>query len=308
MIVLLILIVLLLGIISAALYTYLVAFHASDKQKQKPVLPPSGPAYDPYYTQMCALMDELDAIAYEPISISADDGTVLRGRYYHCADHAPLQIQFHGYRGSILRDFCGGSKLARESGHNILLVDQRAHGDSGGHCITFGLLERQDCLCWANYAAARFPGTPIFLSGVSMGAATVLMASSLPLPEQVVGIMADCPFTSPADIIRKVAKDMGFPPKLAFPFIRLGAKLFGHFTLSEEGAVDAVRHAKLPILLIHGEEDDFVPCDMSRRIADACGAPLTFATFPHAGHGMSFLADPERYKALMDQFVAACTQ
>lgn len=217
MIVLLILIVLLLGIISAAFYTYLVAFHASDKQKQKPVLPPSGPAYDPYYTQMCALMDELDAIAYEPISIAADDGTVLRGRYYHCADHAPLQIQFHGYRGSILRDFCGGSKLARESGHNILLVDQRAHGDSGGHCITFGLLERQDCLCWANYAAARFPGTPIFLSGVSMGAATVLMASSLPLPEAGCWHYGRLPFHLPCRHYSEGRKGYGLSAEAGIP-------------------------------------------------------------------------------------------
>ena len=195
-----------------------------------------------------------------------------RQRYYHVRDGAPLQIQFHGYRGAALRDFCGGNKLARESGQNTLVVDQRAHGKSGGNTITFGIRERLDCLSWVKYANQRFSsGTPIFLSGVSMGATTVLMASELKLPANVMGIIADCPYSSPEVIIRKVCReDMHLPPALTMPLIRLGARLFGHFVLNESSAVQAVGNKNIPILLLHGEDDRFVPCDMSREIFDAC--------------------------------------
>ena len=247
-------------------------------------------------------------IPYESVSISARDGTRLFARYFHVRDGAPLQIQFHGYRGTALRDFCGGNKLARESGQNTLVVDQRAHGRSGGRTITFGIRERMDCLCWAEYASQRFgSNTPIFLSGVSMGAATVLMASELELPCNVIGIIADCPYSSPEAIIRKVCReDMHLPPALVMPFVRLGARLFGHFDLKEVSAVQAVRNTDIPILLLHGEDDRFVPCDMSREIFDACAGEKTRITFPGAGHGLSYIVDTVRYSEAVSRFVDQC--
>lgn len=149
----------------------------------------------------------MDELTFESVFITSFDGVKLYARYYHVRDGAPLQIQFHGYRGSALLDFCGGNKLAREIGHNTLVVDQRAHGKSGGNTITFGINERYDCLSCINYAVERSgKETPIFLSGVSMDAATVLMASELNLPDNVIGIIADSPYSSPEEIIRKVCR------------------------------------------------------------------------------------------------------
>ena len=259
---------------------------------------------------MLSLIREMDEIPYEAVTISAQDGTKLAARYYHVRDGAPLQIQFHGYRGTAVRDFCGGNKLARESGQNTLVVDQRAHGKSGGTAITFGIRERWDCLSWAEYANQRFGSdTPIFLSGVSMGAATVLMASELKLPANVIGIIADCPYSSPEAIIRKVCReDMHLPPALVMPFIRLGARLFGHFDLREASALEAVQHTHIPILLIHGEDDRFVPCDMSREIFGACAGEKNRVTFPGAGHGLSYIVDTETYSDAVSCFVSQCLQ
>lgn len=288
-------------------YAYRVAFYVSPRlKKQKPSVP-QGAQYQGERERMLALIRELEEIPYEPVTIRARDGMVLAGRYYHVRDGAPLQIQFHGYRGGAVRDFCGGNKLARESGQNTLLVDQRAHGNSGGSTITFGIRERWDCLSWAEYARSRFgPETPIFLSGVSMGAATVLMASELDLPDTVAGIIADCPYTSPRAIIRKVCRDRHLPPALTYPFIRLSARLFGGFRLEEASALEAVGRARVPILLIHGEADRFVPCGMSREIAGACASPCRLETFPGAGHGLSYIVDAPRYGRLTAEFMDTC--
>lgn len=293
-----------------AWYSYRTAFYSPKKRKKDDYAIPKGAQYEKERQRMLSLIRQMDELPYEAVTISAQDGTKLAARYYHVRDGTPLQIQFHGYRGTAVRDFCGGNKLARESGQNTLVVDQRAHGKSGGTTITFGIRERLDCLCWAEYANQRFGSdTPVFLSGVSMGAATVLMASELELPANVVGIIADCPYSSPEAIIRKVCReDMHLPPALVMPFIWLGARLFGHFDLREASAVQAVRNTNVPILLLHGEDDRFVPCDMSREIFDACTGEKNRITFPGAGHGLSYIVNTETYFEAVSRFVAQCLQ
>lgn len=135
------------------------------------------------------------------------------------------------------------------------------------------------------------------------------MASELKLPSNVVGIIADCPYSSPEAIIRKVCReDMHLPPVLVMPFIRRGARLFGHFDLREASVLEAVQHTRIPILLIHGEGDRFVPCDMSREIFDACTGAKTRITFPGAGHGLSYIVDTETYSDAVSRFVDQCLQ
>ena len=291
--------------IGFSFYAYQTAFYASPNQRDKLLELPKDETYDSSVS--AKLYQEMEIIPFEEVYVSSYDGLKLFGRYYHVADGAPLHIQFHGYRGSGIRDFCGGNKLMRESGHNTLVIDQRAHGRSEGTMITFGIRERYDCLTWTNYAAERFGAhTPIFLTGISMGAATVLMASDLPLPSNVIGIIADCPYSSPTAIIRKVCGEMGFPPTLALPFVKLGAYLFGGLRFGNCSAERSVANSDLPILLIHGEADHFVPCEMSHKIHSSCKGRHELHTFQDAEHGLSYLKDTPRYERTVRAFIASC--
>ena len=284
---------------------YRFAYYSPHKGQNDPYLSPEGKPYSPG-EPMYKLIREMEALPWEPVTILSRDGLKLHGRYCHVADGAPLQIQMHGYRGHGFRDFCGGNKLARELGLNTLVVDQRAHGESEGHVISFGIKERWDALAWAEYAAERWPGVPITLAGISMGAATVLMASDLPLPDAVKGILADCGYSSPRAIIKKVCWDMPKYMRVLYPFTSLSAALFGRFDPDSGSALGAVSNTALPILLIHGEDDGFVPCDMSREIAAACASPVRLETFPGAGHGASYLSDPARYGRIVREFLESC--
>lgn len=255
------------------------------------------------YDRSIALIDALNAKLYEPVEIRSRDGLRLAGRYYHTAVGAPLAILCHGYRGTPSRDFCGGADLCLQSGFNVLLIEERAHCSSEGHTITFGVRERYDVLDWTEYAVQRFGrDTKILLAGISMGAATVLMASGLDLPDNVRGILADCPYTSPTEIITEVGRTLKIPMKLALPLVELGTRVLGGFSLEDADAAAAVRNAKVPILLIHGEADDFVPSEMSRVIAEANPALAERYTFPDAGHGLSYLVDTARYTRLVEEF------
>ncbi len=297
------------GLLSVALLTtlsvcYFLPFYQHPEKKENHYRLPDSPHFERNQEEMYALIAQMEAVPFERVYTESFDGLTLSARYYHLRDGAPLQIQVPGYRGTSVRDFCGGNKLARKCGFNSLLIDLRAHGCSKGHTITFGVRERRDVVSWINYALNRFgKQTEIWLVGVSMGAATVLMASELNLPDNVKGIIADCPYDAPRDIIADSCKKMKLNPKLMMPFIRLSAKLMGGFDLDSASAIRAVQNTNIPILLIHGEEDDIVPCDMSRRIYKACRGYAELHTFEGAGHGLSYMADNERYEAVIKAFV-----
>lgn len=288
--------------LGGAYYAYRVAFYspAKGRDQNKPI---TGEKYDPYRPEMRRIYRQLQERPCEFVTVLSHDGLTLYGRYYHIKDGAPLDIGFHGYRSPPLRDFSGGSELSFRMEHNLLLVDQRAHGKSEGRTISFGIQERQDVLKWVDYAIERFGSdVQIMLYGVSMGGATVLMASELALPDNVKGIIADCPYAAPIEIILHVGRNMPFPVWLIRPFAILGAKIFGGFDLTETDARKAVRHTQVPILIIHGEADGFVPHEMS-DIVECNPEMVSRCTIPGAEHGISYLVDPAKYRELVKAFV-----
>ncbi len=290
-----------------AYITYRMAFYSSKKaRKQYDMLPDSGQYLD-FLEKITVLHEEISSMPYEEVFVKAKDGLTLKGRYYHVSDDAPVEIKFHGYKSSPMKDFCGGNMQGPDTEINALLVEQRAHGQSEGHTISFGVKERYDCLAWVNYILERFgKDKKIILTGVSMGAATVLMASGLPLPENVAGIIADSPYSSPKDIIKKVCQeDMNIPGSLAYPFLYLGARLFGGFDLNESSAVKEIVHCKIPVIIFHGTDDRFVPHQMSREIFKACRLPDSkkrLVETEGAGHVLSFMVDPVSYKNTVAEF------
>ncbi|MBO7761526.1 MAG: alpha/beta hydrolase [Clostridia bacterium] len=266
---------------------------------------PPGEAFRPFHPQMIAWIDAMRALPYRLCETCARDGLTLRGRYYETDPAAPIEILFHGYRGDPERDMSGAIERAFAVGHNALVVSQRAAGESEGRVITFGIRERWDCLSWVDYVIKAFgPSVRIMLSGVSMGAATVLMAAGEPLPENVYAILADCPYSSARDIIMTVMRSRRLPARLLYPFVRLGARLFGHFDPDETSPLSAIARTRLPVILYHGEADGFVPCEMSRRLSAAAAAPCHLITVPGADHALAYPRDPEAYLNALREFEA----
>lgn len=264
-----------------------------------------GKQYEPHAETIKNGMEKAGKLPFQRIFIESRDGITLAGKYYHVQDGAPLILFFHGYHGSALRDGNGILLYAQKAGYNALLVDQRGHGKSEGKTITFGIKERYDCMDWIRYANRRFgEETPIILTGISMGASTVLMAADLGLPANVKGIMADCPYSTPKAIIQEVTKQMKFPVKVTYATVKIGAKVFGGFDLEEHSAVEAMRNCNVPVLFIHGEEDYFVPCKMSRECYDACSfEDKKMVLVKGAAHGMSYCVDSALYEKEMEEFL-----
>ena len=276
---------------------YLAFYVPKSLKAEKEEFPiPPGKIYEPYRKTMISWIKEVRAMPSEEFSITSFDGLTLFGKYYEYSPDAPVEIMFHGYRGSAERDLCGGVQRCFELQRSALIVDQRTSGKSQGNVITFGVFESRDCLRWIEFVIDHFGAdVKIILTGISMGAATVLLAAGKDLPKNVVGVLADCGYTSARAIIKKVIRQVHLPADLLYPFVRLGAKIYGMFDPEEANCLEAVKKSTVPVMFIHGESDDFVPCDMSRENYTACAAPKRLLTVPDAGHGLSYLVDREGY-------------
>ena len=285
---------------------YRIAFYVPPR-KERPGdfidLPP-GKVYEPFHKQMTDWVLAIRQLPRQHFAITSRDGLKLTATYYEYAPDAPLEIMFHGYRGNAERDLPGGVHRCFSVQHNALVVDQRCAGGSGGNTITFGIRERLDCLCWVDFALRQFgPEVKIILTGISMGAATVLMAAGEALPDNVIGILADCGYSSPRAIMEKViAQDIKLPPKLCWPFVRWGARIFGRFDPEETSPLEAMQRCEKPVIFFHGQDDGFVPCYMSREVYDACPTRKAIHIVPGADHGLSFPVDMEGYLAALRDF------
>lgn len=299
------LLILCLAVLVISFGCYLYAFYVPPRKPRDPqVLDiPPGAAYEPYRERMENWIREARALPQEKVAIKSFDGLTLTGVYYEYAPGAPVELMFHGYRGNRERDLSGGVFRCFALGRSALLVDQRSTLDSDGNTITMGIKEHKDCLKWVDFAVEKFGSdVKIILTGISMGAATVMMAAGHDLPENVIGVLADCGYTSTREIMYHVAGMLHLPPKLCWPFLKLGAKLFGRFDPEEASPVEALKQAKVPVIFFHGEKDSLVPCSMSRTCYEACASRKKLVIIPGAEHGLSYPADPEGYISALKEF------
>jgi fermentation-respiration switch protein FrsA (DUF1100 family) len=287
------------AVLGIAYICFRMTFYISNKEKRENALRtvPPGKEYAPFYDMMNGWNKEVATFSFETFTIKSFDGLTLKGKYYEKFPGAPIELMFHGYRGNAQRDLCGGVERCFRLGRNAMIIDQRASGRSDGHVITFGIKESADCYEWVKYTVARFgEEKKIIIGGISMGAATVMMATRFDLPKNVVCVLADCGYTSPKEIIKKVVKEMKLPADLIYPFIRLGALIYGRFNLEETSAMETMKKCTVPVVFVHGDDDAFVPYDMSVRLHDACTSEKkTLITIHGAGHGLAFPVDQDGY-------------
>ena len=255
-----------------------------------------SPNFAKYTDGIKKLIIELKERPFEDLYIQSFDKLKLHARLYENRSSKKIAILFHGYRGTAYRDFCGGAKEAIELGYTVILVDERAHGLSQGHSITFGVREVEDLLSWVKYARERFGNDiNLVLIGISMGGATVLAASDK--------VVADCPYSTPKIIISESIKSIHLSPKIFYPIINLSSKIFAHTNLNKMSAYDSIKNTNNKILIIHGDSDTVVPFEVSKKLYETYPNKIQYEVFPGADHGVSYLQDSERYCRIIREFL-----
>lgn len=240
----------------------------------------------------------------EKMSLESEDGLMLSGYYLEADNPKRTIFLFHGWRGSWRWDFADHAKVFHENNCNLLFVDQRAHGASDGKYIGFGVLEQKDCLSWIKkIKQLKKQDIPCYLMGVSMGAATVMMASNQVEEKDISGIIADSGFVSPYDMVNIFAHDMmKMKDKTAVDQVnRICVKKAG-YDLKQCRTTDSLRNCRVPILFVHGSSDKFVPAQRSIQNYDSCASQKDILLIQGAEHCKSFLKDENGYIEKLNTF------
>ena len=244
--------------------------------------------------------EEMRSLPHEARTIVSRDGLRLYGEYYRCEHPERVVLCAHGYRGTAEGDFCDKIHFLREACCDLLLIHQRACGNSEGDAITFGARESQDILEWLKTLETDLP---VYLYGISLGASSVLLCADR--AERIAGIIADCGFSSMHAILAYLGKRWMRLP--AFPFLNIldgFCRVRAHFAMREAEVTEALRNTEVPVLFFHGTEDAFVPADNSVRNYEACASAKKLILTEKAGHNGSHLADPETYEREILHFFA----
>ena len=256
--------------------------------------------------QYWAAKEELEKRECEELTVR-NGKVLLYGKLYRTKENNDKVIlAVHGYHSGGMFDMGRFHKLYEELGYDYLIISQRAHEKSGGKYISFGHHEKEDGLCWINKILEIYPGNvQIVLHGVSMGAATVLlMAGSEKLPEQVRRVIADCSYTSMKDQMDHMSRDHSqFYRDVTQGMFDFCSRLLAKYSLADTSALEAAKKARIPGLIIHGEDDDYVPVEDARGLYEAYGGRHQILVVPGAGHARSYVVNPDLYDRKVKAFM-----
>ena len=279
---------------------YLFSFY-SPKKWQLDDFNLTGAFYRGMQDQVIPLIKSIREIPYEDAYITSYDKLRLHARVYLNPNSKKVAVMCHGYRGTPCRDFSGGAVEVIKLGYNVILIDERAHGLSKGHSITFGVRETKDAVSWVNYARNRFgEDIDLALIGISMGGAVVLMAADKVGKAKII---ADCPYSSPKIILQQTVKSLGLLVPIFYPLVNLSSIIFAHTNLNKISAYDSINNTDNKILIIHGDSDSVVPNWISQDLYLDYPDKIQYELFKGADHGMSYLVDKPRYQKIIKDFL-----
>ncbi len=245
----------------------------------------SGTVFEKYKDLYKEVIPKVQAMPHERVYVTSSDGTKLAGDFFDNGSDDTV-IFVHGFSSNKYNNFAKPADDLKDR-VNFLMIDQRAHNDSGGKWVTFGILEQYDLCAWAKWAAERKPGK-IFVYGVSMGAATAGFASDKLDPSRVAGIIMESGFKSPYTMLYDSSVGKYTVVKILTPFMALFARIFIGIDLRQKVA-DSLRNTKIPVLFIHGTKDVKVPLAHSCYNSEVCASENRKLIIEGGEHAVTYI-------------------
>lgn len=238
----------------------------------------------------------------QPITIKSYDGLLLKGHICQAENEKRIILALHGYKSSPEKDFKYIAGDLINNGCTIIFADSRAHGESEGKLITFGIKERHDCFSWINYINENISAKlPLYIYGISMGGATALMTSGMKLPSCVHGIISDSAYSSVDEMVKyKLEKEIKNKTATQKVFESLDKYLIKNynFSLYDFSVEEAFKSNSRPVLLFHGAEDKVTPSSMCHKIKTLSKTDTTVHIFSECNHCE---AQGKRHKAYLSK-------
>lgn len=248
---------------------------------------------------------------FQDLQITSYDGLELYA-YYRPADKKDTKLMvvlLHGWRDTPAQMAAFAQMYLQKTDCHILIPHLRAHGMSRGNYIGYGLSDSQDLLMWTAYMERHLQGPlSILYHGWSMGASTALIAAgSGKLSDSVAGVVADCPYDSLENQLRfNIHERYQFAPEFLLKIVsRFVQKELG-YTIGQVSPIARADKIKVPVLIIHGTSDTFVPTSMGEALYEKIQSPKRILLIQDAEHIMSYDVAPSSYSSEVDQFLKAC--
>ena len=250
--------------------------------------------------------EHYDLSWYDPIektdyTVTSYDGYVLHAQFVKNPIETTRYILIsHGYTDNRF----GALKYGRmylEQGFNLIIYDLRGHGLNEPTFCTYSARERKDLLSMIQDSRARFPDAGLFgIHGESLGAATSIAVLEEKPPIDFV--IADCGFSDIASVLKRGMKGMHLPVFL-IDIASVCAKIRFGFSFGDMRPIDSLKDNLVPILFIHGENDDFILPEHSEKMKEATRGYAELHLITDAGHAMSILTDPIAYGKYVASFL-----
>lgn len=266
----------------------------------------AGSAVPDSYPEDAARAEErLKELPFEDITLKAPDSAKLRGHVLRPRfPNGCVVIACHGARSNALGEFCFMIPELYKQGYTFVLPEHRGCGISDGKFMGYGTHESKDTFQWLDYTQKRFPDYDVFLLGVSMGAATVLMMSDRLKNTNVRGVISDCSYTSGWNEFAYQLKTSFHLPAFPLLFIcDLYCRCYARYSFKDAAPIETVKRAAVPVLFIHGKKDDYVPFYMQGELYAACTAPKELLAVENAVHARSCYTAPDLYNKAITDFM-----
>lgn len=235
-------------------------------------------------------------IETETVLMESHDGLALNATYYNSNPGSnKLAILIHGYCANQ-GDMKTEARRFSLEGYNVLTPDMRSHGKSEGVMIGMGWLDRLDVVDWVEKMVSENNNLEIILYGESMGGATVMMTSGEKLPSNVKAIVEDCGYTSVYDMfVNELKNRFNLPEHPILDAADLVTGIRAGYNFKDASALKQVQKATVPMMFIHGSNDNYVLTDMVYPLYEACPTEKELLIIEGAGHGASADVDPDLY-------------
>ncbi|TCT14316.1 hypothetical protein EDC18_106114 [Natranaerovirga pectinivora] len=233
--------------------------------------------------------------------LSSTDGKPLRCRYYNFEKNKVI-IMCHGWTANMC-NYLKHIPLFYSLGYNVLLYDQRYHGESGGKCTTFGYHEKNDLGKIVRWVEENKKPQQVGLYGKSMGAATIIQY--LAITDKISFAIVDCPYSDLCEQFTSVLKRACpyLPPRLMLLMGNIFFRLKGNFNVKSVSPIQDIKKIDIPMLFIHGANDCFVPPEMSKKLYEAKKDKKHLLIVSDAPHADSYNISPKLYENIVKEFL-----
>jgi hypothetical protein len=245
---------------------------------------------------------QFEAWPKEEVRLQSPYGYELFGLYIPRPGSDKVVVLCHGVANTLY----GSVKFVdifRQRGFNVLMIDLRNHGRSGGPNTSYGFYEKQDLVAWVDWVMVRCgEACQVGTHGVSLGASTAIQHAVI--DPRVAFCIVDCPYASAAEeFAYRLKVEYGLSP---FPLVPLGSlvtKLRAGYFYGDVMPIADVTALDIPVLFIHGEADDYIPPEASIRMHDAKPGPKQRYLVPNARHAGAYGEAPQAYERVVGEFL-----